>query len=359
MISTPSVFISSTTEYSGKSVICLGLAVKLKNQGKRVGYFKPLGKTPVFVDDKTTDADAAMMREYFKLEDPIQDISPVVVTQDLKIKSLQEEIPNLTTKVMNAYKRISTNKDIVIIGGAGTLYDGMHMGISGTKIAKSLKSKVILVDRYDQYFHDICIDCLLSAQQVLRDQLIGVVLNRIEPSYMEHIERLVVPFLQKKGLPVFGVLPYDKSFDVISVGELIEILHGHLIVGQENTSNLVENFVIGAMDVDSAMRHFIKRKNKAVITGGFRSDIILAALETSTKCLILTGNQIPDKKVLDKAQSAQIPVVVVETDTLKTVEEVESHLGRMRITGERKIQAAIDLFNKYVDANRIISALGL
>lgn len=49
---------------------------------------------------------------------------------------------------------------------------------------------------------------------------------------------------------------------------------------------MVEHLMIGAMDVDSALTYFRRKPNKAVITGGDRPDIQLAALETSTKCTI-------------------------------------------------------------------------
>jgi len=41
------IFIASNTFYSGRTFISLGLALKLMEQGYKVGYIKPIGKTPV------------------------------------------------------------------------------------------------------------------------------------------------------------------------------------------------------------------------------------------------------------------------------------------------------------------------
>ena len=41
------IFIASTKSSSGKTFIALGLAIKLIGQGYKVGYIKPIGKTPV------------------------------------------------------------------------------------------------------------------------------------------------------------------------------------------------------------------------------------------------------------------------------------------------------------------------
>jgi BioD-like phosphotransacetylase family protein len=56
---------------------------------------------------------------------------------------------------------------------------------------------------------------------------------------------------------------------------------------------VVENLTVGAMTAEAALRRMRKQRNKAVITGGDRTDIQLAALETSTSCLVLTGNLEP------------------------------------------------------------------
>jgi len=61
--------------------------------------------------------------------------------------------------------------------------------------------------------------------------------------------------------------------------------------------------MVGAMNVDSALAHFRRQPNKAVITGGDRPDIQLAALETSTRCLILTGNLPPNPLIIGRAKS--------------------------------------------------------
>ena len=48
--------------------------------------------------------------------------------------------------------------------------------------------------------------------------------------------------------------------------------------------------MLGAMGAELALKFFRTKPDKIVITGGDRADIQLAALETDTKCLVLTGN---------------------------------------------------------------------
>ena len=84
----------------------------------------------------------------------------------------------------------------------------------------------------------------------------------------------------------------------VSVGELAEFLSGKILCCADKVDELVEHLMVGAMSVDSALTYFRRKPNKAVITGGDRPDIQLAALETSTKCLILTGNLQPSPIIL-------------------------------------------------------------
>ena len=45
------------------------------------------------------------------------------------------------------------------------------------------------------------------------------------------------------------------------------------------------------------------------------ADIQLAALETSTSCLILTGNIYPSPSVLNRAEELCVPVLLTKLDT--------------------------------------------
>jgi BioD-like phosphotransacetylase family protein len=65
--------------------------------------------------------------------------------------------------------------------------------------------------------------------------------------------------------------------------------------------------------VDSGLDYFNRKKNKAVIIRQERLDMQLAALETSTTCLVLSGEDInPAYRVRQKADSQGIPIVTTE-----------------------------------------------
>lgn len=350
------LYIGSTSEYSGKTLICLGLAFRLKADGFKVGYFKPLGKRPVIMEGKVTDESARFFKETFELEEPLETICPVVLTHDLSVQGLKGEKTELKRDIARAYERVKKEKDVVLIGGAGNLYDGAFLEIPGIVLAKAFNWPVIIIDRY---FHEICIDCILAASHGLRERLIGTVLNRVIEGSLEHVQGMVAPFLESKNIPVLGVLPQDSTLDSISVQQLLDGLGGNLLYGQEQLEGLVARFAIGAMDAEHALRHFAKIENKAVITGGDRADIQSAALETSTRCLVLTGGFAPNEMVMAKARAAGVPVISVKYDTLTAVERIEGLLGKVSIREERKIARIREMMDAHFDFPRLYRLLNL
>ncbi len=106
-----------------------------------------------------------------------------------------------------------------------------------------------------------------------------------------------------------GCSSRDTVLRSVTVGDLAEELGGEVLCAEDHLDELVETFALGAMSGESAFRFFQRKPNKAVITGGDRSDVIMAALRTSTKALILTGNLRPAVLVLSAAADQGVPMI--------------------------------------------------
>ena len=140
----------------------------------------------------------------------------------------------------------------------------------------------------------------------------------------------------------------------VSVKEISELLGGQIICAEDKVNELVETFMVGAMGQEQALKFFRRKANKAVITGGDRADVQLAALETSTKCLILTGNFQPSTIVLGRAEELGVPMILVNFDTLTAVEKVGEIIGRVRFHEIKKIDKMVEVVRKYVDIDRLL-----
>ncbi len=339
------VFIASTNGYSGRTLIAIGLAMKLIEQGYKVGYMKPLGKTPVKKGRDVFDASAVFMKETLKLEEPLEAMSPFVQTYENTTLMLQGQVRDVNKKVASACASFK-NRDFLIIGGPGDFFEGSLLGLDTITLSTELKSRVLLVEAWRG---DVSADALFGARTLLGSRFLGAVLNKVPLNMIEHVKTTVRPFLEQKGIPVFGTIPKDGFLESVSVSELNEMLGGKVLCCEDRLHEFVENFLIGAMDVDSALNYFRRTPNKAVITGAHRSDIQLAALETSTKCIILTGGLRTNEVVLGKAQSRGVPILSVPDDTFSTINKIELRMGKTSILESKKMDRTRELFSAGFD----------
>jgi BioD-like phosphotransacetylase family protein len=120
---------------------------------------------------------------------------------------------------------------------------------------------------------------------------------------------------------------------------------------------MVESLAIGAMNVNAALEYFRKGENMAVITGGDRTDLQLAALETSTTCLILTGSISPDPLILSRAEDLEVPILSVNLDTLTTVEIVDQAFGNIRLQEQVKVDCIRQLMGEHFQIDRLLEKL--
>ncbi len=347
------IFIASNTGYSGRTFISLGLAMKLIGLGYQIGYIKPVGKVPVKKGRDVYDADALFIKEILGLTESLDRISPFVLTFETQTLLFQGKIKDAKKQVMTAFRSLK-NKDFVIIGGAGNLFEGSLLNINTLSLMDDMKARILFVEPWRG---EITADSLFGAHQLLGKNFAGGVINKVPVNAVDHVKETIRPFLEKKGVRIFGVFPKDRFLESATVRQLNEILNGKVLCCNDRLDEFVEHFSIGAMDVDSALSYFRKIPNKAVITGAHRSDIQLAAMETSTKCIILTGGYQINDVVITKAQAKGIPIISVLDDTFTTIDKIEASMGKTSIRERRKVERAKELIDMEFDIKRFLKSL--
>jgi BioD-like phosphotransacetylase family protein len=349
------LYIGSMNRYSGKTIVTLGFSLVLKEKGFKVGYIKPLGKDPLISDGEVVDANAFFFKTVLDLDEPISMLSPFVLTMDMLNTTLAGKMKNMSERILKAIKLIK-NKDIVLIAGTTDLFEGSVFGLSGTRIVKATDARALIIEVWED---EETLDDLFGAKEILGDRLIGVILNKVREESTEFIRKKIRPYLRRHQIEVFGMLPQDSVLGAVTVKNLAEILGGKVLCAEDRLDELVENFSIGAMDVHNALKYFKVTLNKAVITGAHRSDIQLAALDTSTKCIILTGGLLPNDVIIGKARLKGVPVISVKDDTFSTVDRIEKIIGKFKIREQEKLERVIKLVRNNVDVQGILKKTGV
>ena len=237
---------------------------------------------------------------------------------------------------------------VLLEGPSGLSKEGPAKWIS-TKIAESVRAKVILVTWYSRGTN---VEDLVSATRLFGDYVVGVVVNGVSELSQRVVSTEFVPALKEAGLKVIGAIPEMRDLVSITVQDLVKKLNGRYALEFNGDDGLIENIMVGANVVDApgypaGPIYYGTKNNKVVIAKGDRPDFQWSALDTDTKCVILTGDHEPIPYVMEKAKETKIPLVVVETDTLATLDVLEGVLSTPRLDQVKKL----DKFQALVEEN--------
>lgn len=348
------LYIASAESSAGKTVLALGLARRMAAEGLRVGYIRPLTAAAKQIESAQTCA--AVMKDSLGLLEPMEVLNPVIIDGAALEAIFAEKMGDLSEKVLESFRIASTGKDITMVEGVSGLAEGAMVGLDAQTTANLLDARCLLVLRAR---NEMVADPILEFKKCMGGRMLGVVLNAVPMGMVEFATETLTPFLKKRGVKVYAVLPEDRLMMAVRVGELVGRLGGRVISGQSHMDDLVESVMVGAMSVENALTYFRRRANKAVITGGDRPDIQLAALETSTKCLILTGNLYPSPMILGLADELVVPVILAQQDTLTAAGLVEQAFSDVQFHQPKKIEHFERLLEAHLSYEELRRDLGL
>ena len=350
------IIVASTRRYSGKTGVCVSLIDELSRRGLDVGYFKPYGGMPTEIDGVVTDRDAAFINGWLRRPSAVEDVCPVVRSRVFVEDLLAgHPIPG-PADVVAAFARVAEGRDVVVVEAPSDLEQGAGAGLSATEIHQVLGGRILLVENTNSAEAP---DRVLRAAVIFGDAFAGVIHNRVTDPDHQLVESRIVPFLAARGITSFGILPHDPLLSSVTVREIVDELGGSVLCGEDHLDDLVESFMVGAMGQEKALRFFRRKARKAVVTGGDRADVQMAALETSTAVLVLTGNMSPSPAVMGRACDLGVPMVLVGTDTLSAIEHLDLLFGHVRLHGPGKAERMRLMFTHAVALDPMLEALGI
>ena len=334
------LIIGAIRKDSGKTSILVGLA---KAINKNIAYFKPFGNRLRYDKKRLWDYDAALMKYLFNLDEDPENLSLGFEHTRLKYAYDQKAIRE---KLISELAKISANKDVVFIEGGSYLSYGASIHLDVLSIAEYIKGKLIIIINGSE--HDILDDIYFVKKylDMKKSDFAGVIINKVadvddfKNTYLDEIKAL--------GVNVLGLIPYEKELTYFSVGFIVDYLFAKVIAGKEGLGKTVKDIFIGTMSATSAVQSSLfKRESKLVITTGDRSDLVLAALESSSAGIILTNNIMPPANIISKAEEVNIPLLIVPWDTYDLVKRITS----MELLLTKSDSNKVELLQKLVSEN--------
>ncbi|MBN2032496.1 MAG: phosphotransacetylase family protein [Deltaproteobacteria bacterium] len=351
------LFVGSTGDRAGHSLITWAIAGKLKEMGLTVGFFKPFGTDPVCIQDRWMDHDAYLLKESLKLREPPEAICPFLVSDEAwKTKAREEIMAHVKTLALE----VSSSKDILIIMGSRHIFfDDAACPIPDIELIPEFDADCILIHRYRKVSRTVY--SVLSFSSLVKEGMRGLIVNRIPPEEFREISSELVPTLREKGIPVTTALPEDPVLSFRSFRELGDILNGDIIWGKEHLDKPAGGMTVGSADLTGDLSPFKRAYNKIVILEAF-FDQETEEKPSSARAvagILLTGGRKPPDQLVQAATKARLPLLLVREDTFATLEKLDRVTSHLSPEDDKKVRHMTKLMEQDGGFDRLARSLGI
>ncbi len=347
------LYVAGAGTGTGKSVVVLGLMEMLSAINRKIGFFRPIVQR-----SPEEDSLIELMRTRYNLpfEPELLYGCTAANAQHLLGSGHYDE---LIKQIHAKFKALEEQCDQVLC--AGTDYDGLVPSLEfdfNADLANNLGCLLIVVVKGFHRDPEEILDAVRMAQESLLDRGSDVWATIINGVSQEHLavlrERVRSAPSQESAV---YVMPEHPFLGQPTVGEICRALKARRLYGDDDSlTQVVTHFKIAAMEIPDFLNHL--EDGSLIITPGDRADIILASLvaDASTTFprvagLLLTGGlDLAEnlRKLMGGLRRAKVPILSVDTDTYMTAMDLNRVHATILPDDDRKIAAAIGLFEANV-----------
>jgi hypothetical protein len=362
------IFIAATKQNDGKTTVALGLISNLMDRFKRIGFIKPIGQRYLEEEGEKVDEDSILIERSLELcgvKCELKDMSPIAVQKGFTEQYiLNPDKERLTNQIKKSFSRVAKDRDLMVIEGTGHAAVGSVFDHCNASVAKLLGAKVILVSSggIGRPIDEIVLNKSLFEKEEI--ELAGVIINKVLPDKFSKVNKLIRRGLTRKGIQVLGVIPYLPTLSYPSIEQILEEMNFKLLSGEERLSNFVKKIVVGAMEPHNALNYLVN--GALLITPGDREDMILASIgsyfvrgieEIHISGIVLTGNIIPHKSIMNLVKQTKIPVLLAKPDTYNVASRIHDLMIKIRPQDKEKIESVKKIIKENVDIDKILGGL--
>jgi hypothetical protein len=341
------IIIASLRKNAGKTTVMVGMAKALN---KKIGYLKPFGDRLIYNKKRLWDYDSALIANTFALSETPEDMS--IGFDHSKLRYMYDEKVT-REKVLDLAANMAQGKDLLFVEGGRDLAYGISVYLDAVSLARYLGGNLVIVISGDEntVFDDITY--VKKNMDLSGINFKGIIINKVQN--MDDFKETYLPQIQKIGVPVLGVIPYQKDLTYFSVSYLSERLFAKVVTGEGHLNRTVKNIFIGAMSVNAALQQpLLKKEGILMITGGDRTDMILVALDYQVTGIILTNNVVPPSHIISKATERKVPMLMVPYDTYETARRIDNMEPLMTKDDKQKIELLEKLIRENVNIQEIV-----
>ena len=360
------LYIAATNQHVGKTTTTLGIVQAFRQSGIRVGYCKPVGQEAVDLENLQVDKDAVLFSTMMHFDLVARVHSPVILGKGATQAFLDtpEKFP-YRESIEKAAKMLDAEYEMVIYEGTGHPGVGSVVGLSNADVAQLLDSPVILVVEGGVGYTIDRLNLCLSLFREKGALLAGVIINKVHPDKIEKVRLYVGKKLEEWGIPLLGVIPYDKSLLYPLLDTIRTVINGRVLYNPEGMNNIVENVVAASL---MGSHNFEEEQGVLLVTSNNRLNESLLGIQKLCKQkgieqsplagIIITGDgrhlhTLDDFEHEQYVNEHKIPLMATALDTYGTAVKI-SHLEvKINIQTLGKARRAIELVRENVDLSKI------
>jgi BioD-like phosphotransacetylase family protein len=261
--------------------------------------------------------------------------------------------PQIAATIRAEINTLAQNEGTIIIHGL-PIVTTQGDSIISAQLAHSLGAPVIgVISDYAE-----SLDLIKEAQKKEFGSLLSGIIINAKTKYKPNDDKSSSPATQiLNQIPVLGVIPEDRLLLAPTVRQLVEHLGGTTVLNGRGQDQLIEQFLIGGLILEWGGNYFGRFNNQGVITRGGRIDIAMAALNFPLSCLVLTGGTEIPQYVYYRAEEQNVPLIIVEQNTLEVAFQLETLENRVSVHHPDKISRITKLLTECTDwttLNRVL-----
>ncbi len=360
-----SIYVAATSQHVGKTTSTLGLVAAFMKKGLKVGYCKPVGQRSLNVHNTEVDKDAVLFSDLmkFKLSSDIH--SPVILGRGATAAFIDNpHYFSYPEKIKFASERLSIHNELVIYEGTGHPGVGSIVNLSNADVAKMVDAAVIMVVEGGIGSTIDMLSLCLAKFQMLDLPILGVIINKVKPTKIDKVRTYVGKYLKGYGLPLLGIIPYDKSLAFPLMETVAKATNGIVSFNEDHLDNKVEDILAGSL-ID--LGELKSSKDLLLVVSAQRvGDAInkiqsisnLVGLKNSPLSgIVATGHGAITGSCVDYIQEQKIPVIRTSLDTYGSVLKISRIEVKINLSTPWKVARAIELIEKNVDMDALLERI--
>lgn len=367
------IYVAATGQHVGKTTTTLGLVVNLRDMGIKTGYCKPVGQQSVDIDGFSADKDAVLLSDFLHFNINPRWHSPVIIGQGVTKKFIEDESQfRFKENILNASRYLESKYEVLVYEGTGHPGVGTVVDLSNAQVAKMLDCGVIMIVEGGI---GNTIDRMRMSLALFREEnvpIIGVIVNKVYQEKKDEIAYYLGKKFDKMGVPLLGVIPYDKSLSFPIMETINQALEGNVVLNEDKLNNRVESIIAGSLiDEDE-----FENANNVLLVVNYRIldeaiakvEEIVAAKKLAVSPLsgiIVTSDGRQDRwherAALNKPyiMAHQIPVITTILDTYGSVVKISRIEVKINTRTPWKINRAVELIKSHVNMDYITQHLDI